>query len=189
LLSGQARERQGVTGRTMDFIDTTLKRICGVAGVIGIAAILGLMGLTVVTVVLRAMRIAFPGTYSLSELLLIPAVSISIAYAAMYNEHTRAVIFVERISNARLRHFIHGLMLIVGSLFWVVVAWATIKEAIRRMAQNELSPIINVPVAPFRWAMAAAVILCVIVLLWQGFKLLRGVPVEDESENYAEPKE
>ena len=172
----------------MHFIDTTLRRICATAGVIGIAAILGLMGLTVITVVLRALHIAFPGTYSLSELLLIPAVSISIAYAAMHNDHTRAVIFVNRISNARLRHFIHGLMLILGSLFWAVVAWATMREAIRRMAQNDLSPIIDVPVAPFRWAMALAILLCVIVLLWQGFKLLKGIPVEDESHQYADPE-
>lgn len=173
----------------MHFIDSNLRRICAVAGVIGIAAIVSLMGLTVITVVLRALRISFPGTYSLSELLLIPAVSISVAYAAFYNEHTRAEIFVNMISNERLRNFIHGLMLLVGSLFWVVVAWATIKEAIRRMAQNELSPIINVPVAPFRWAMAAAVILCVIVLVWQGLKLLRGIPVQEETHEFPEPKE
>lgn len=164
----------------MQFIDTLLRRICAGAGIIGVVAILSLMALTVVTVVFRALHIAFPGTYSLSELLLIPAVSLSLAYAAMQNEHTRAVLFVDRISNARLRHAIHGVMLIVGSLFWVAVAWATIREAIRRGAQNELSPIINVPVAPFRWTMGAALVLLVLVLLWQGFKLLRGVPVDDE---------
>src|SRR5690606_42108039 len=122
----------------MHFIDTTLRRICATAGVIGIAAILGLMGLTVITVVLRALHIAFPGTYSLSELLLIPAVSISIAYAAMHNDHTRAVIFVNRISNTRLRHFIHGLMLILGSLFWLEWGWATVPETSLGMPQNDI---------------------------------------------------
>ena len=164
----------------MQFFDTLLRRVCAAAGIIGVAAILGLMALTVVTVVFRALNIAFPGTYSLSELLLIPAVSLSLAYAAMQSEHTRAVLFVDRISNQRLRLAIHGVMLILGSLFWVGVAWATIREAIRRGAQNELSPIINVPVAPFRWTMGGAMVLLVIVLLWQGFKLLRGHPIEDE---------
>ncbi len=168
-------------GPAMQSIDTLLRRICAGAGIIGVAAILSLMALTVITVIFRALHIAFPGTYSLSELLLIPAVSISIAYAAMHNEHTRAVLIVDRIANPRLRHALHGAMLILGSLFWVAVAWATIREAIRRGAQNELSPIINVPVAPFRWAMAAAIVLCVIVLLWQGFKLLQGKAVEDET--------
>lgn len=173
----------------MQLIETTLRRICAAAGVLGVFAILCLMLITVVTVVFRALHIAFPGTYSLSELLLIPAVSISIAYAAMHNEHTRAVLFVERISNLRLRHAIHGLMLILGSFFWVFVAWATIREAIRRGAQNELSPIINVPVAPFRWSMGIAIVLCVIVLLWQGYKLLRGESVEEQPHHNVDLKE
>jgi hypothetical protein len=167
----------------MQTIDTILRKICAVAGVLGILAIVSLMTLTVVTVIFRALYIAFPGTYSLAELLLIPAVSISLAYAAMHHEHTRAVLFVDRIKNDRLRLGIHGSMLILGSLFWVAVAWATIREAIRRGAQNELSPIIHVPVAPFRWAMGIAIVLLVVVLVWQGFKLLRGIPADEEPVN------
>lgn len=164
----------------MHVIDRILSRICDAAGILGVLAIVSLMLLTVVTVVFRAMHIAFPGTYSIAELLLIPAVSISIAYAAMHHEHTRAVLFVDLIRNNRLRRGIHGAMLVLGSLFWVTVAWATIREAIRRGAQNELSPIINIPVAPFRWSMAAAIALVCVVLVWQGYKLLRGMPSDDE---------
>jgi TRAP-type C4-dicarboxylate transport system permease small subunit len=163
----------------MQFFDNLLRRVCEAVGAIGVAAILALMALTVVTVVFRALHIAFPGTYSLSELLLIPAVSLSLAYAAVKNEHTRVVLLVDRIKNERMRSALHGIMLMVGSLFWVFVGWATIREAIRKGAQGELSPIINVPVAPFRWAMAAAMILLVVVLLWQGYKLLRGIKIEE----------
>ncbi|MFD2647125.1 TRAP transporter small permease [Devosia albogilva] len=167
----------------MQLVDRILRRICEAAGIIGVLAIFSLMLLTVVTVVFRAMHIAFPGTYAIAELLLIPAVSISLAYAAMQHEHTRAVLFVDLIKNDRLRRGIHGTVLLLGSLFWVVVAWATIREAIRRGAQNELSPIINIPVAPFRWSMAAAVALLCVILVWQGYKLLRGIPAEDEQHN------
>jgi TRAP-type mannitol/chloroaromatic compound transport system permease small subunit len=164
----------------MQVFDTILRRISDAVGIVGVLAIFSLMLLTVVTVIFRAMHIAFPGTYSISELLLIPAVSISVAYASLHNEHTRATLFVDRIKNMRLRHAVHGFMLILGSLFWVAVVWATIREAIRRGAQNELSPIINVPVAPFRWSMAAALTLLCVLLLWQGYKLLRGIPTDDE---------
>ena len=164
----------------MQAIDNILRRVSDAVGIVGVLAIFSLMMLTVVTVVFRAMHIAFPGTYSIAELLLIPAVSISVAYAALHNEHTRATLFVDNIKHARLRRAIHGMMLILGSLFWVVVVWATIREAIRRGAQNELSPIINVPIAPFRWSMAAALALLCVLLVWQGYKLLRGIPTEDE---------
>lgn len=163
----------------MTSFETLLRRVCALAAFVGVAAILALMMLTVVTVVFRAIGIAFPGTYSLAELLLIPAVSFSLAYAAMQNEHTRVTLFVDRIKNDRIRRGLDGIMTLLGTLFWVAIGWATIKEAIRRGAQGELSPIINVPVAPFRWAMATAIILLCIVLVFQGVKLLSGREVEE----------
>lgn len=176
MLSGGSQ----MVGQTMQTIDNILRRICDAVGVLGVLAIFSLMMLTVVTVIFRALHIAFPGTYSIAELLLVPAVSISVAYAALHNEHTRATLFVERIKNTRLRLGLHGFMLILGSLFWMAVVWATAREAIKRAAQNELSPIINVPVPPFRWSMAAALTLLCVLLVWQGIKLLRGIPTEDE---------
>ncbi|MFC7703802.1 TRAP transporter small permease [Plastorhodobacter daqingensis] len=166
----------------MHRIDRLLQSICSLAALAGILAILALMLLTVVTVVFRAVGIAFPGTYSLSELLLIPAVSLSLAYAAVRNEHTRVSLFVDLIRNGRLRRAVQGTMLALGSLFWVAVAWATAREAIRRGAQGELSPIINVPVAPFRWVMAGAIVLFVVVLLWQAVSLWLGRGIGDEDQ-------
>lgn len=164
----------------MKTFETLLRRLCAAAAFVGVAAILALMALTVITVIFRAISIAFPGTYSLSELLLIPAVSCALAYAAMQGEHTRVTLFVDRIRSQRLRLGLEGTMTFLGSLFWVAIAWATIKEALRRMAQNELSPIINVPVAPFRWAMAAAIILLCVVLMFQAIRLWRGEETEDD---------
>lgn len=167
----------------MQAVGRLLQAVSKVVGIAGVIAILALMLLTVVTVIFRAAHIAFPGTYVLAELLLIPAVSISIAYAAMDNEHTRVVLIVDTIKNLRLRHAIHGVMLALGSLFWMAVAWATIREAIRRGAQGETSPIIHVPVSPFRWTMAGALVLLCVILLWQSLKLLRGEPTEEPSQN------
>ena len=167
----------------MQAFERLLQAVSKIAGIAGVAAILALMLLTVVTVVFRALHIAFPGTYVLAELLLIPAVSISIAYAAMANEHTRVVLFVDNIKNLRLRHAIHGVMLALGSIFWIAITWATMKEAIKRGAQGETSPIIHVPVSPFRWTMAGALILLCVILLWQSVKLLRGQSIEDSAHN------
>lgn len=165
----------------MKLFENLLRRVSSAAAFVGVAAILALMALTVVTVIFRAISIAFPGTYSLSELLLIPAVSCALAYAAMQGEHTRVTLFVDRIRSDRVRLRLEGTMTFLGSLFWVAIAWATIKEAMRRMAQNELSPIINVPVAPFRWAMAAAIILLCVILLFQAIKLWRGEPIDEDA--------
>ena len=58
----------------MSWFETMLRRACALSAFIGVAAILALMALTVVTVIFLAIGIAFPGTYSIGALLLIPAV-------------------------------------------------------------------------------------------------------------------
>ena len=158
----------------MTVIERILSALSAGAGLVGVLGILCLMALTVVTVAFRAIGIAFPGTYALAELLLIPSISFSLAYAAMQNEHTRVELFVDRIRNLRLRDALQGVMLGLGMLFWAAVALAAIREAIRRGAQNELSPIIDVPVAPFRWAMAGAMVLLCIVLAFRAVQLISG---------------
>lgn len=157
-----------------------------VSGMIAVAGILALMMLTVVTVVFRAVGIAFPGTYVIAELLLIPAISFALAYATMQNEHTGVSLFVDRLHHRRFRLTLKGLMLGLGSLFWMAVAVATIREAIRRGAQGETSPIINIPIAPFRWMMAAAMILICVTLLFKVVQLLFG---HDDSINTPEKLE
>lgn len=172
----------------MRVVERFLALLASGAGLIGVGTILALMALTVVTVVFRAIGIAFPGTYSLAELLLIPSISFSLAYAAMKDEHTRVVLFTDRIRSTRIRQALLGVMLALGSVFWVMVAWATIREAIRRGAQNELSPIINVPVAPFRWAMATALVLLCVILLFKSVQLLLGRAEEQAAHDNLETK-
>lgn len=151
-----------------------LDMLSRLSGFVGVGGILALMLLTVVTVVFRSIGIAFPGTYAIAELLLIPAISFSLVYATMQNEHTRVVLIVERLRRERPRQLLLGLMYALGSVFWVAVAWATIREAIRRGAQGETSPIIDVPVAPFRWAMAVAMVLICVILLFKALQLALG---------------
>lgn len=172
----------------MRSIARMLDLLSRLSGIIGVGGILALMLLTVVTVTFRAIGIAFPGTYAIAELLLIPAISFSLLYATIQNEHIRVVLIVELIRNLRVKHVLKGVMLALGAIFWVAVAMATIREAIRRGAQGELSPIINIPVAPFRWMMAAAMVLICVALLFKVVQLLGGHDDEDGKPEELENK-
>ena len=66
----------------MQAVETLLRWMVRLAAALGVLSLVALMGLTVVTVVFRAVGIAFPGTYVLAELLLIPTVSCALAFAA-----------------------------------------------------------------------------------------------------------
>ncbi|WP_010140696.1 TRAP transporter small permease [Oceanicola sp. S124] len=148
-------------------------------GVIGVACIIALTLLTVATVAARALNIAFPGSYALSEILLIPAISFSLCYAAWSGAHTR-VEFVTSLLPPRVSQVLEGVIDLIALVFWVAICRAVWLEAIKMTARNETAAIINVPAWPFRWMMVAALVLTCIVLVMRACLSFAGRPTEDE---------
>ena len=66
-----------------------------------------------------------------------------------------------------------------GTVFWGIVAFAGIEEALRRGRQGETSPILDVPVAPFRWLMVAAIVLMIMVLLLRAAQEVSGTEAKE----------
>lgn len=157
----------------MNAIETGLGWLVRVAALIGVATLGALMVLTVVTVVFRAVGIAFPGTYVLAELLLIPTVTFAVAFAAWEGTHTRVELLTGRL-RARQARWSNGLMLLAGTGFWGFVAYAAVEEALRRGRQGEVTPLLDIPVAPFRWLMVSAICLLIAVCLLRAAQLLTG---------------
>ncbi|WP_172300036.1 TRAP transporter small permease [Pseudoruegeria sp. HB172150] len=154
-------------------IEAVLRVLVRLAAAVGVLSLLALMGLTVVTVTFRAIGIAFPGTYVLAELLLIPTVSCALVYAAWDSAHTRVDLLTSRLST-RTAGWSNGLMLLLGTIFWVFVVYAATEEALRRGRQGEVTPLLDIPVAPFRWLMVAALCLMIAVCLLRAVQLASG---------------
>lgn len=157
----------------MTAIETILRILVRISAAIGVASLLALMALTVVTVTFRAIGIAFPGTYVLAELLLIPTVTFALAYAAWEGAHTKVELLIQTFTKC-LSDGSNGLMLLTGTVFWVFVAMAAIEEAIRRGRQGEMTPLLDIPVAPFRWIMVSAICLMIAICLLRALQFLTG---------------
>ena len=157
----------------IDTVEKALGILVRIAAFLGVAALLCLVGLTVVTVTFRAVGIAFPGTYVLAELLLIPTVAFALAYAAWCGAHTRVELLTKMFS-PRLAGIAQGLTLLAGIAFWAIVVWAGIEEVLRRSAQGEMTPLLDIPVAPFRWLMVAAISLLIAILLLRAVQAFCG---------------
>lgn len=157
----------------LKLLDTGLGWVVRGTTLFGILALMALMGLIVVTVVFRAIGIAFPGTYVLSELLLIPTITLSLAYAAWSGAHTR-VELVTQLLPKRGAGVIDGLMLLAGGAFWIFVIWAGIRNALHHGAQGEKTPMLDIPVAPFRWLLVFAVGLLIAVLVLRALQSITG---------------
>lgn len=154
-------------------IEMALRAVTMTGGVIGAASILFLMLLTVITVVFRFIGIAFPGTYQIAELLLIPAVSFSLLYAGYASAHTRVELIIHWFP-PRLRSIVDALVEALGVVFWGLVTYAVSREAWRHFMENEVSPIIGVPVTPFRLLMVTALALFCIMLAFQVVRAAQG---------------
>ena len=158
----------------MKTVEHLLRMVNSIGALIGILSIASLMLLTVVTVVFRAVDIAFPGTYVLAELLLIPAIAFSLVYAAWEKGHTRVELLISRFPE-RLQSLMEALTTALGTVFWVFISWSAIREALIRQAQNERAPLLDFPVAPFRWILAVALVLLCIVLVFQVLRALQAM--------------
>ncbi len=166
----------------MRLVERLLRGIVTAGAFTGVSCIIALMFLTVVTVSFRAIGIAFPGTYTLAEILLIPSISFSLAYAAYEGAHTRVELMTS-ILPPRLASLLDALMLALGTVFWVVVAYAGTLEALKSARNQEQAPILGFPVTPFRWMLVIAITLLCLVLVVQVVQaLLRTKRVKEVSK-------
>ena len=155
----------------MQRLETVLGWLVRAVAALGVVSLLTLMVLTVVTVVFRAIGIAFPGTYVLAELLLIPTVSCALVYAAWDGAHTKVELLTQSFGD-RAANLSQGIMLAAGTVFWGFVLYAGIEEALRRGRQGEVSPILEISVAPFRWFMVTALTLMILACLFRAIQFL-----------------
>ena len=155
----------------MAFLDRILGFVVRGAAALGVLSLLALMALTVVTVTFRAIGISFPGTYVLAELLLIPTVCLALAYAAWDGAHTKVDLLIQTF-RPRLANISQGVMLLGGTVFWGFVAFAAAEEALRRARQSEVTPLLHIQVAPFRWLMVGAIVLLIAVCVLRGLQLI-----------------
>lgn len=150
----------------MRIIERLLRVVVTAGAFTGVACIIALMFLTVVTVTFRAIGIAFPGTYTLAEILLIPSISFSLAYAAYEGAHTRVELVTATLP-PRVANLLNALMLALGTVFWIVVTYAGTLEALKSARNQEQAPILGFPVTPFRWLLVIAIVLLCLVLAVQ----------------------
>lgn len=163
----------------MTRVETILGWLVKAGGVIGVASIFALTLVTVATVTARLVGIAFPGSYALSELLLVPAISFSLTYAAWKGAHTRVEFLSSRLST-RVSDILEGVIGLAGLVFWVFITRAVWIQAEKNMALNEVAPIIDVPAWPFRWLMVVALVLTCAVIVLRSVQAFTGRLPRDE---------
>lgn len=116
-------EKEGRQGAATDRMWRLLEHIGVILGKVGTICILILMLLTTADVVLRYIFGApLKGAYEISEILMLSAVFLGMAYTQLHREHVRTDLFVVHLSK-RTNLILETVLLFPALLMYVLLVW------------------------------------------------------------------
>jgi TRAP-type C4-dicarboxylate transport system permease small subunit len=139
--------------------------------VVGAIALVVTMVLVVIMVILRFSGRALPGTFDLTQLMVVIPAAFALSYAALQKRHVVINIFVSRFPQ-RVRAVVEVFTCLVSLATWGIMGWATYQFALK-MGLREITEVLRIPYLPFRLLLAVALVLLSVVYLLDLFKALK----------------
>jgi len=135
-------------------------------------AMFAVVTLVTVNCIGRGFRHPLPGGYDLITLGAAVSGSLAIAYCTKLKGHVHVDIVVNHLSPRaqRVQRIICG---IISLAFWAIVAWQSIRVFLARLT-NEVTEVLKIPYAPFRFLFMFSMILVVVILIEQLIRDFRG---------------
>jgi len=138
---------------------------------LGAVALVAMMVLIVTSVIFRRAGQVVPGTYELSELLIVVTVAFALGYAALEKSHIVVKIVVARFPQ-RAQAILEAVMSFISLVTWAALAWAGFIILSKRWLGEE-SEMLSVPFLPFRLIFLFGLILFCSVYLINLIRALR----------------
>ena len=137
---------------------------------IGAAFLVGMMVLVVANIIYRLFGHVIPGSFELSELMIVVAVASALGYAAVHKSHIVVKIVVSRFSQ-RWQAIIEVLMSLISLATWAVIAWASFNVLSQRWL-TEVTDLLDIPYLPFRIIFVVGLVLLCLVYVTDLFRAL-----------------
>jgi len=137
---------------------------------IGAAFLVGMMVLVVANIIYRLFGHVIPGSYELSELMIVVAVASALGYAAVHKSHIVVKIVVSQFSQ-RWQAIIEVLMSLISLATWAVIAWASFNVLSQRWL-TEVTDLLDIPYLPFRMIFVLGLVLFCLVYVTDLFRAL-----------------
>jgi len=137
---------------------------------LGAVFLVGMMVLIVASVIYRRAGHIIPGTYELSELMIVVAVAFALGYAALKKSHIVVKFVVARFPQ-RTQAILEAVMSFISLATWAAIAWAGFLLLSKRWLREE-SVMLSVPYLPFRFVFLFGLILFCLVYLIDLFRAL-----------------
>ena len=131
---------------------------------LGAVFLVGMMVLITASVIYRRAGHVIPGTYELSELMIVVTAAFALGYAALKKTHIVIKVVVARFPQ-RAQAILEAVMSFISLAAWAAVAWTGILILSKRWL-NEESEMLSVPYLPFRLIfLLGLVLVCSIYLI------------------------
>lgn len=154
----------------MEYLANLVRRMSGWGMALGATFLVGMMVLIVASVIFRRAGHIIPGTYELSELLIVVTVAFALGYAALKKSHIVVKFVVARFSQ-RTQAILEAVTSFISLATWAVVAWTGVIIVSKRWLREE-SEMLSVPFLPFRLIFLFGLILFCLVYLIDLFRAL-----------------
>ena len=138
---------------------------------LGAAFLIGMMVLITASVIYRRVGHVIPGTYELSELMIVVTAAFALGYAALKKSHIVIKVVVARFPQ-RAQAILEAVMSFISLATWAAVAWTGVLIVSKRWL-NEESEMLSVPYLPFRLIFLLGLVLVCSVYLIDLIRALR----------------
>jgi TRAP-type C4-dicarboxylate transport system permease small subunit len=146
----------------MEYLYDKLCRITRICIILSMVFMIALMLVLIGNVIARAFGRVIVGTYEISELFCIVAVSFAFAYGEIHGVHVAVRLLLDRFKG-RKRLLFEIIAHFFSTMTWGIVTWATFTFV--NLWSSERTDAIHLPYLPFRIIWAIGMILFFLLLL------------------------
>ena len=132
----------------------------------GASALIGTNVIVVLSVIGRHIAIPLPGSVEIVEMLIVVVASTSILYATVIYSHASAKLLIDRVGGFT-KQLVESAGLVLGATFCLALTIGNGWLLYDYWSQYEVSPLLSIPIKPFRILVVLCLCLATLTLLKQ----------------------
>lgn len=158
-------------GEQMSLLVNLIRRVTGIGAVLGGVSLVAMMALIVSNIIFRVFGSIIPGSFEISELLIVVTASFALGYAALNESHVDVKIVVAKFPE-RWQAIIEVITSFLAMVTWAVTAYASTLIMFERWL-TEVTEMLSIPYLPFRLVLLFGLILISLIYLINMLTALR----------------
>ena len=156
----------------MNLYDKIMDRIVHYSTYIGTFALAAVMLIIVANVIYRVFGGVIAGTYDLVETITVLVASFALTNTELAKKHTNVDMLIVLMKD-KPKIWLEQLCNVISFVYWLTIAWATIRVTIDKAAVGETTDLLKVSIIPFRGIWSFALVLMAFIVIYNIYRNFR----------------